>query len=299
RAMVENIRKQNNFKENLQTLEQYAAGLTEEFLTFKWKSNPEKSPAVLFTLGKTDKATIADFEEFLTNSSRKRLRFSGSMEPAAAAKLLYKDFVDDYCLRFEEEHLYEKYPDFRALMREYEEGILLFEATKMQVWDKASQDTVGLEQFYNKYAKGKYRWDERAVIHKWQIAPEAKDQVGDILKTVSKTSAEAALSKFNTPEKQILTLEISTYERTKAPAGITDEKWRVGGMSAAVQDPKTQVHTFYRIESITPPSDKTLKEARGYIVADYQDYLEAQWVEQLRKEYKVDINRSVFDKLIK
>jgi len=299
RAMVENIRKQNGFKENPQTLEQYAAGLNEEFLTFKWKSSQEKSPAVLFTLGKNDKATIADFEEFLVNSSRKRLRYSGSMEPAAAAKLLYKDFVDDFCLRFEEEHLYEKYPDFRALMREYEEGILLFEATKMQVWDKASQDTVGLEQFFNKYARGKYRWDERAVIHKWQIAPEAKDQVGDILKTVSKTSAEAALARFNTADKQVLTMESATYERTKAPAVIPDEKWRVGGMSAAVQDPKTQVHTFYRIESITPPVDKTLKEARGYIVADYQDYLEAQWVEQLRKEYKVDINRAVFEKLIK
>ena len=56
---------------------------------------------------------------------------------------------------------------------------------------------------------------------------------------------------------------------------------------------------FYKIEELVPPTQKTLKEARGYVVADYQDRLDEQWIQQLRKEYKVDINYDVFERIIK
>jgi len=193
----------------------------------------------------------------------------------------------------------EKYPDFRGLMREYEEGILLFEATKMQVWDKASTDTVGLEKFYNEFLVGKYRWDERAEIQHWQVQPEAKDQVGDILKLMAKTPPSKILQRFNSKGKNLVSMETRTYERTKAPAGFDEPNWKAGAMTAAVEDPQTKVWSFSRLEKIIPPADKTLKEARGYIVADYQDYLEKQWVEQLKTEYQVKINREVLENLIK
>ncbi len=299
RSMIENIRKDNHFKEFPQVLQRFIDGLDESFLTFRWKPSENKSKEVLFTLGKDFKATVADFEEYLSQSARKRLRYGGSMEPAPAAQILYRDFVDDSCLKFEEAHLYEKYPDFKALMREYEEGILLFEATKMQVWDKASQDSAGLEQFYDKVIKGKYRWDERADVQHWRLLPEGKDQLGDILKMVAKSPADKVLERFNTDGKEILFMEEKQWERTKAPTGLSGDKWKVGAISAAVEDPKTREWNFARIEKIIPPTDKTLKEARGYVVADYQDYLEQQWVEELRKTYKVDINRAVFEKLIK
>ena len=54
-----------------------------------------------------------------------------------------------------------------------------------------------------------------------------------------------------------------------------------------------------KIKELLPPADKTLKEARGYIVADYQDELDKSWVDQLRKEYKVKINDKVLKDLIK
>ncbi len=299
RAMIANIRRENQFRENPQALAQFIAGLDDSFLTFRWKPSEQKSQDILFTLGKDFKATVADFEDYLANSARKRLRYTGTVETAEAARLLYNEFVDDACMKFEEANLADKYPDFKALMREYEEGILLFEATKIQVWDRASQDSAGLEQFFHKVIKGKYRWDERAIVHHWKVAPEGKDQIGEILKMAAKNPAAKVLEKFNTGDKEILSFEEKTWERTKAPSGLNEDKWKVGAMTAASEDPKTKEWTFARIEKIIPPKDKTLKEARGYIVADYQDWLEQQWVEQLRKEYKVEINRNVFEKLIK
>ena len=56
---------------------------------------------------------------------------------------------------------------------------------------------------------------------------------------------------------------------------------------------------FLKITEILPASDKTLGDARGYVIADYQDQLERQWVDELRKSYKVNINQEIFESLIK
>lgn len=298
-AMIENIRRENNFTENGDLLEQFLATLDESFLTFRWKPAETPSGEMLFSLGNSYKATLGDFEAYLGQATRKRLRYNGSATSADVARMLYTEYVDESCLRFEEDQLMEKYPDFRGLMREYEEGILLFEATKMQVWDKASTDTVGLEKFFNESLTGKYRWDERAEIQYWQVQPEAKDEIGNLLKLLVKTPYSKVLQRFNTKDKVLVSMETKTVERTKMPAGFNETNWQPGAMTAAVEDPESKVWSFSRIEKIIPPADKTLKEARGYIVADYQDYLELQWVEQLRKDYKVEVNRDVLETLIK
>ena len=76
---------------------------------------------------------------------------------------MFDDFASEKALYFEEKNLVNKYPEFKSLMREYEEGILLFEATKINVWDKASKDTVGLQAFHDAH-KMNYMWDERLEI---------------------------------------------------------------------------------------------------------------------------------------
>ena len=76
-------------------------------------------------------------------------------------------------------------------------------------------------------------------------------------------------------------------------------EWKAGAVSQSEPNPQAQKFKIVKIESLLEPRIKTLAEARGYVVADYQDYLETQWVEELRKTYDVDIDRKVFKKLIK
>ena len=56
---------------------------------------------------------------------------------------------------------------------------------------------------------------------------------------------------------------------------------------------------FTKIENVVPPAPKSLEEARGYVVADYQDSLEKELIKKLREEYKIEINDEVFKNLIK
>ena len=76
-------------------------------------------------------------------------------------------------------------------------------------------------------------------------------------------------------------------------------EWKVGQLSPVQINKRNKSYEFFKIEEILPPSQKSLKEARGYVVADYQDFLEAGWLKYLKNEYKVDINQKVFNKMVK
>lgn len=89
-----------------------------------------------------------------------------------------------------------------------------------------------------------------------------------------------------------------TYEKGKNDV-LDALPWKVGSLSAVETNKRDKSLNFMKIEKVIAPMPKQLKEARGYVVADYQDYLEKQWVKELKAAYKVEINKDVFESLVK
>jgi peptidyl-prolyl cis-trans isomerase SurA len=266
-------------------------------VTFRWKAPQPPSKETLFTLGKDYRVTLGDFTNYLGDQTRQRAGLARQGTPQDAARNLYQQFINDQLLKYEEIQLEVKYPEFKALMREYEEGILLFEATRQEVWDRASQDSVGLERFFAT-ATGKYSWLERGRITTYRVGMSYKDQVASIQEFARTHTAEEVKAKFNTAEGVVVTSEEGLYEKGRNP--ITAKMlWKVGGMSLAEDNTRSRSVVFYKIEEIVPPGPKTLNEARGYVIADYQDQLERDWVEGLRRKFKVQINQKIFDSLVR
>ncbi len=294
-SMIQRIKSENQFSENMAALDQLINTLDSNFLTYKWKAPEDKSTAPLMNLG-MDQYTVGDFTDYLGTNARRRMDFGTQhMQAADAARYLYKDFVGEKCLRFEEKQLTRKYPEFRALMREYEEGVLLFEATKNLVWDRASQDTVGLEKYFENY-KQKYQWDDRAVVSIYTLPDTFKSAISDLRALAAKKPAAETLSKFNKKGDRAMVRE-EVYEKGRNKV-VDALEWKSGTLSAVEVSKKDNSLNFMKVEKILPRSQKELKDARGYVVADYQDYLEKQWVEELRKLYTVTVNQEVFDSLI-
>lgn len=297
RAMVERIKRESNFTENMSGLNEYITHLDSNFLTFKWKPTGHHTNDVLFNLGNDYKATVGDFEKFLSEASRQRISGAGTATNEGMAKLLYGDFINKECLGYEERNLEAKYPDFKALMREYEEGILLFEATKIEVWDKASQDTTGLAKFFET-VDGKYKWEKRAAVSLYSLKEAGKDKIDEV-RTYSKTNKpESVLAKFNSADNQVLTVIDRTFERGRNDV-LDKLPWDVGTLSANEPNNRNKSTNFMKIEEILPPGNKTLKEARGYVVADYQDQLEKEWIAKLRQKFPIKVNKKTYKKLIK
>ncbi len=297
-AMLSRIKRDNNFKVYDAVVKNFKTSLSDEFTSYKWKANSKPSNKVIFELGDENFA-LFELEEFLEQSSRKRQRLGRTGDVSSTFETLYADFVNTKTLEYEERQLEKKFPEFKYLMREYQEGILLFEATKTEIWDRASQDTSGLAAYYEKIRKSdKYKWRERAEVSFYTIKSEAKDQLNAIRKMAGKKSTSAVLEKFNKDGKSILTVRRDLFEKGKNKL-IDALPWKPGSISEAEVNSQDKSLIFLKIEKIVPVTAKSLSEARGYAVAEYQDYLERKWLKDLATSYKIEVNQKIFDKMVK
>ena len=89
------------------------------------------------------------------------------------SSLAIQHLCNDKVVAYEDSQLESKYTDFRNLVREYREGILLFDLTQDEVWDKAAKDSAGIALEYERI-KESYRWDDRITYNYW-VCKEAKD----------------------------------------------------------------------------------------------------------------------------
>jgi len=297
KAMIERIKRQSNFREFETNYQNFVGNLGDDFLTYRWKAPAPPSSEPLFAFGELA-YTVGDFADYLARSTRKRLTLARKSTLEEAVRALYQDFVEECALKYEERQLEKKYPEFKALMREYEEGILLFEATKRAVWDKAAQDTAGLKAFFET-VKGKYQWKERAVVSEYRLKDSAKRLHLQLREYAKTHSPEEVLAHFNTDSTQVLFHRRRTFERGRNELLDKIPEWEPGALSISDVNKRDKSIFFYKIEEVLPPQPKTLEEARGYVIADYQDVLEAAWVEELRQEYPVEVNRAVFESLIR
>jgi peptidyl-prolyl cis-trans isomerase SurA len=294
--LIDDIKKAGMIQEDRSFINDFSAALGEDFFTYKWNPSPSYSDKIVFTIGGNRKYSINEFAQFCKSNSKIRLKYDKSKAVKEVVEELFNEFTNEKAIEFEESNLEIKYPDFKALVREYDEGILLFEATKINVWDKANLDTVGLKAFYMD-RKGKYRYDERAALETIQIATKDMKLANKIYSFVKKKGSDAAIKKFNGKEKIVSLVKSEVEKGDKNIAGL---EWKKGAFTPlSIEGTSPNTYTGRIISNIIPARDKTLDEAKGYIVADYQDYLEKQWVNQLEREFPVVIYKEVLQKLIK
>lgn len=291
-TMLDRIREESGFKLDSAVLLALDTTLDKSFLQYQWIA-PKVAEADLISFADGTTISNKDFIHWLRTHTRERLRMPKGTTPHKALMTMLDEYANEEIMAYEERNLEEKYADFKALMREYEEGILLFEVTKMAVWDKAGQDTTGLRTFYETH-RNDYMWPERIRVKEYTLAASGADKLEKILKWRQKFSDEKLMSKVNKHE-EILKVRARTLE--KKDAG--DLKWEAGYMTEVKKNEETGNLTFSLVDNIIPPEPKSLNEARGYIIADYQDQLEQEWIAELKDEYTVEINRNVLESLIK
>jgi len=295
--MLLDIKEDADFTEYMLPLERFVAAQNDTFRTFRWKAPANGSDDVLFNIGQK-RFTVADFAAFLEKNVRQRMRIDRQESLADAIVDLYQDYVETSLMRYEQDRLEERYPEFRSLMREYEEGILLFEVTKMKVWDKASRDTSGLRAFYESEIKGQglYQYNERAITTRYTVSAADKNQLDALRSFAANNERQAVMQQYGDILK---VAEEEVVERGKSSAAADIKTWEAGSLTITTLNRREGTYTFRKIEEILPAREKRLDEARGYIIADYQDHLEEQWVSSLKEEYEIEINEDALMDLVK
>ena len=289
-ALLEGLREQYGTEVMEDNVNSYLSTLDSSFFSPRQSFTAPEPELPLLKIGDRT-VTAADFSDYLTRNGRQRALIRERESAPAAGRQVFDGFVLEQVQAYAEAELETEFPEFRALMREYREGILLFEATKLEVWDRAGTDTTGLEQFFAEH-RDDYRFAPRARVRYYRIRPNDSLSVADVIAYAGDRSAEETMAYFG---RQDVAVEEEHYEEDRLPEGLTMK----AGSQTKLETDASGVVKFYRVEGIEPARAKELQEARGYVIADYQDQLEREWVDQLREEYAVRVNKKALDKLIR
>lgn len=205
----------------------------------------------------------------------------------------YNDFIDDKLIAYYKENLELENLEFAATLQEYRDGLLLFDLLQKKIWTKAEKDTIGLQNFFDKNVT-KYVWKKRMEA---DIASSTKQEKADlVLKYMNQGKTVKEIKELVNEGATIHVLFNSgTYEigSDKLPNNFIIQK----GAKIYKEDDAnfTIVNTLKILES----SPKELTDVKGKVISDYQDYLEKEWIKELRGRYTVNVNKKVFEQLVK
>lgn len=292
--IIEKIKSTNNFIVFQNNLDRFTAALPADFTSFSWEVSPALPDLDIFAMGNQTYKSLA-FAHYLKSNTQERLIYPNGTPPPQVIPTLFNSYVNEKVIEFEQKHLAEVYPEFRNLMREYEEGILLFEITRQSVWDKATSDTTGLKKYYEAN-KANYKWNERALVYDYTVKSIDETLVKAIYEYSKSKPLEKVMNKYNKNQK------IITYQKDYLEKESDESKslsWTAGFVTPYSLSKDAGAATWKKVEKMLPTSIKSLDEARGYVIADYQDYLEKQWISDLEKEFKTEVDLNVFNSLIK
>ncbi len=293
KVVLERLKKENHFIAYENELAIFTATADTNLLKGSWvPGDKSKTKNVLFTI-ENQKYTFDDFSMFIVSFQSPKKTDNVSF----VVKDFYNDYVEKMNFAYEEDHLEEKHIDFKNLMQEYRDGILLFELTDKMVWRKSVDDTLGLKKYYDaNIAKGeaKYMWTQRvdAAIFNCSDAKVAKA----VKKLVKKNTPDTLIyKKINVKDPLALTITRGKYE--KGQNEIIDKlTWTVGIIDLPEALNKV---SFVKIYNVIPPAPKDLSEITGAATSDYQAYLESEWLKELESKYPVVINPSGVSSLFK
>ena len=225
--------------------------------------------------------SIYDFLEYLLNLKKldKNLIINNTLTK------LYEKFVNQKLIAFEKTQLEKKYPEFKALMKEYRDGILLFEISDQMIWTKAIKDTSGLKEFY---ISNTDTW-------KWPNRIKATVYTSESKKTISKAVSLKKKKGINNDslikiinKENILSLSYESKIIEDFSKYNTSFKELKKGFNKLI-NANDKWTTIY-VEEKLPVANKKLQECEGLVVSAYQNYLEKVWIENLKKNHTMEVN---------
>jgi peptidyl-prolyl cis-trans isomerase SurA len=239
------------------------------------------------------RCTVNEFADYVAKR--------GSMVITKDSSVFINKLLDtrasDHLVSYENSVLENKYPDFRYLMNEFHDGMLLFEISQKKVWDKASNDSIGLHAYYETH---KNNWLSKQGIEAKIYTLKVAGGVEDLLSSAFKKYSQKAdmdnllLRKFNKANDTLLTIKEGTWFRGD-DSEIDKIEWANGSHTYI----GNLFPSIIYIKRVIEPAPLKFEDVRGEVIKGYQEFLENEWIGQLNKRYSVKIDSIVLDEVKK
>ncbi|MEM9679766.1 MAG: peptidylprolyl isomerase [Bacteroidota bacterium] len=283
-AMVYELKSKYSIKEDSEFMSYFQTIVPDTYFMRSWNV-PDDFTAEKVILSIND--TNYDYSAFGKHLKSVQRKYVNKRIPVKTLlKKEYEAFFENKVLQYREDNLELENEEFANILKEYRDGLLLFDLMEKEVWNKAAQDSVGLENFYSKNS-GSYIWKDRVELI---MASSAKEFViKDVAKSLQSNSVEEIKVKVNTEGQQNVIFTTGTYnvDDSKLPEDLEVKE----GIS------KVYFHNnLYHVVNITkvlPSRIKTLEEAKGNVINDYQEEIEADWIADIKSRFKVEVDDKV------
>lgn len=247
---------------------------------------------MLFSLGKKV-YTQLDFMNYVQSLTRGTI--NGHVPQAMQD--LYKIYVQNTINNFEIEDLEKTNPEYKSLINEYADGMLLFEIMDEKVWSKSAKDHNELEAYYNAN-KSKYVWQpgfegtiylskDKAVL----------DEVASMVK--NGMDIEAVVQQIALAKKDAMYQQKGRFEYD-ALKQYTSGDFKEGKLTAVKEDAANNGYLVVFVNKLHPKKeDKSFIEAKGAVTYAYQENLEKEFIKNLKAKYPMKVDQSVLKKIVK
>lgn len=283
-AMVEKLKSKYEITYNDEAKAYFTGLLNEDYYKRSWELPKDfKANTMLFKINKTV-FTYGDFGTHLKTAER---RYSGkNIDFSEIVDKEFHSFFKSTILQYREDNLEVENEEYAHILKEYRDGLLLFDLMEQEVWNKAAKDTIGLEEFYEKN-KANYQWGDRVEV----VIASSADQghMRKIRKLMKKEKSQAAIkAKINTDEEQNVMFTKGTYPVTDP---LLPSNFEVKEGVSKVYENHDAFHVI-DVKSVLPAGQKTLEEAKGSVINDYQTEIELNWINQLYERYNITVNEA-------
>ena len=283
-ALVDKLKKRYNVGNELPGMDYFVSVFNDDYFKRTWKLPEDfKTDQPLIKIGKKQ-FSYKDFGDYLLKTQRNATQ-KGAYKSIISKK--YESFLKENLIKYQEDHLEEENEEFAYIVTEYRDGLLLFELMETTIWNAAKTDSIGIQEYYSNH-KNNYILPERIDA---VVASSTKQKT---LKKVSKLLEEGmgldqikSLVNSNDEIEVIFTSDIMDAKHQALPEKFDFKK----GISKIYKHNKAYV--LVQVKDILQETQKTLEEAKGTVISDYQTYKEANWIKELGEKYKIVINQEV------
>lgn len=290
-AINNKIKEKYGFKTGESFLPYFDTYVTDDVLKRKWVMNPipSENEKTLFTIG-DKKFGSTDFAKFI--SSRQKTTRPYKLKETLLLDL-YNEFETESLKDYFKQNLEKENEDYAAILAEYRDGLLIFDVMNQNIWQKAKNDSVGVQEYYNK-TKQNYQWKQRVDADIYSATSEMLAQQIQKMLSEGKTTEEIKAA-LNTEDKVnvLVTPGIFEIEQHELPKGLEIKE----GVSKVY--PNSDSFVVVNIKTILAPSEKSLDDVKGKVLSNYQNDIEAKWMQELRSKYKVEVDKKTLKRLKK
>jgi len=241
----------------------------------------------------SEKCSMQDFASFIMQNANR----VPDHNPAVFINTLIEQKVYNHLHEYENSILEDKYPEFRYLMSEFYDGILFFEISDSLIWERSENDSAGLLEYYNS-RKDEFMNEPSAIARIYEISKNAgKRKTRRIIRAVKRHHADddyyqKVMAEAIAGKDTLVKITEGKWEKGKNPY-LDNIRWTMG----LNQQQNNNGIILVDILKVEKERYKDFEDVKGIIITGYQEYLEEQWIKELRKKYEVSVNSKIIEKL--